>query len=87
MQYIKVDDTTWVKVDIENRQVELLKKTELEDQKEKLATRLAEHPEVPSDKFLLDWAKQNYPQSVDGTQRTKLSLTIASINEDLDNMV
>jgi hypothetical protein len=58
MIYLHADKDAFIKYDVVTKTAEVISKTVLTDQIEQLTKTL---PELPPDKVLLDWAKENYP--------------------------
>lgn len=83
MQYIKINDTKWVEVDEALGKSTIIDKPELEDQIEKWNAEIESLPEL-TDEFLLEWAKNNYPQ---GKQKTLLENLISTAEAKLANLV
>jgi hypothetical protein len=81
IQYFKIAGKvgTFVMFDDTTSQAQIVIKTELQDQKAALITRIQQNPR-PDNATLLEWAKHNYPYVNHDAEEAEL----ARINEILD---
>jgi len=83
MKAIKLTDDKYAIVDGER--VGVISKSGLEDNKKHLEAQLDTIPSVPTDRELLTWAKENYPQLDDAqVSKTRIQAELDSINVKLD---
>jgi hypothetical protein len=85
MEYLKTTDKNiTLKFDPATKQVEVLDKVELEKQLAFTNEQLASLPKPPTDKELLAWAKENYPQSGVEQSRTLLTTKVSELQAKLE---
>lgn len=81
MQYIKIDNNTWVEVNQEANSTRLIRKSDVEEQ---IADCEALLQETPTDEALLEWARENHPYQA---QTQAIQTTIDTFTELLTHLV
>jgi hypothetical protein len=81
MQYIKIDNNTWVEVDQGTNTTRLIRKSDIEQQLEESQALLIA---TPNDEELLAWARENHPYR---TQTQAVQMTIDACTELLIKLV
>jgi hypothetical protein len=88
MQYFKVEDDAdrWVMYDPDANSSMVISKKEIDEQIKEAEARLKEIPDMPDDKTLLEWAKENYPMMDYSTEKTALEKIIADNTAILEEL-
>ena len=87
MNYIKVTDDVYVKVDTTRSKAEYLDRVALTREFKYQRRLLEELPEMPSEEELLEWARENHPYNSDiGRSRAVIEAKIAELKADLKEM-
>lgn len=81
MQYIKLDNDTWVEVDTDRNTSRIVRKSDVEQQ---LTYSQSLKEAELSDELLLEWAKENHPTY---ERNASLDATIATCQELLTHLV
>lgn len=81
MQYLKIDNNTWVEVNQDTNSTRLIRKSDVEEQ---IADCEALLQEAPTDETLLEWARENHPYKV---QTEAIQKTIDTCTELLTKLV
>lgn len=81
MQYIKLDNNTWVEVNQETSSTRLVRKSDVEAQ---IVDCEALLQQAPTDEQLLQWARENHPYQA---QTQAIQATIDTFTELLTHLV
>lgn len=83
MQYIKIDDDTYIQFNEITKQSQTISKSELEKEASNIGKRINEDI-VPSDEELLAWAKKNFPitdHSEEQGELDRINIILGAIEE------
>lgn len=85
MQYIKLTDDKFIEYNSDTDKTRVIVKSEVEEQLAGMQAHLKELPEV-TDKYLLEWARENYPR-IEAVKERELTLKdISNLQTLLENL-